>query len=150
MKKIVYLKKKVKGMRLLRSKNLKWKDFKYMNNKIFLEMGWRWQKEGHGAYFLSQIPQKFIYLWNRSHRMHTESWQISYNKRCKKDHHKLGRMKENKWIRTGLVYLGGSCDRGNVPPLWELPSQAGKCAWTDKELQRLREEYRSQLSAGRI
>lgn len=116
-----------------------------MNNKIYLEMGWRWQKEGHGAYFLSQIPQKFIYLWNSSHRMHTESWQISYYKRCKKHHHKLAKMKENKWIRTGLVYLGGSCDGGKVSPPWELPSKAGKSAgksaWTDKELQRLRGEY---------
>ena len=37
------------------------------------------------------FSQKYIYMWNYSHRILTDHWQkISYNQRYKKDHHITG------------------------------------------------------------
>ena len=77
---------------------------------------------------------KTVNVWNSSHGIPAERWQISYNQSCRKD----GWVGQKKNVTgMGHVALGGSCERGNVPPFWEAPSVAGGSARTQRELQRL-------------
>lgn len=70
---------------------------------------------------------KAVNVWNSSHGIPAECWQISYNQSCRK-HGWVGQKKNVTGL--GHVALGGSCERGNVAPFWEAPSAAGGSAGT--------------------
>ena len=67
-----------------------------------------------------QIHQKYIYMWNNSHRTPTERWQKTSDfPKGKKILTYLGREKEkrkNRDKRTGMgpALLGGSCEGGKA------------------------------------
>lgn len=63
--------------------------------------------EGHGAHLVSPIHQKYIYMWENSHRTPTEHWQkVSYNKSYKKDHHIIGQDERKKRNGDGACMPG--------------------------------------------
>ena len=80
--------------------------------------------------FLPQIHQKYIYMWNNSHRTPTEHWQKTSDfPKGKKLPMYLRRAKEkrknrDKRIGTGHAPAGGSCEGGKVSTHWEAPSRA--------------------------
>ena len=50
----------------------------------------------------------------------------------------------------GPAPRGGSCEGGKVPTFWEVPSRAGRSAWTEGELQSLKGECGYQCAEGRM
>ena len=50
----------------------------------------------------------------------------------------------------GPAPLGGSCERGKISTHRKVPSQAGRSAGTEGELQSLRGEYSNQFVEGKV